>query len=212
MTKQAFTVARVEALQCEPGKQQSMFWDAKVAGFGLRITASGARSYIFESRLFGNTIRTTIGDAKTLDLGAARKEAVRLRGLVDNKIDPREHRAEQAAAHAARKVEAKRRDVTFGEAWDDYVKARKPAWSDRHYQDHLQHAAEGGVAKNRQDPSGPALDPATAQAFGVERRADCGLARIAVRGTADDGGPVVPPLSRVRSLVRRHPGVSRGHS
>jgi integrase len=149
MTKQAFTVARVEGFQCDPGKQQAMFWDAKTAGFGLRVTASGARSYIFESRLFGNTIRTTIGDAKAWELGKARTEASRLRGLVDNGIDPREHRAEQAVAHAARRVEARRRDVTFGEAWDEYVGARKDAWSKRHHSDHLKHAQEGGVSRKR---------------------------------------------------------------
>jgi integrase len=149
MKKQAFTVARVESFECEPGKQQSMLWDAKTAGFGLRVTASGSRSYIFESRLFGNTIRTTIGDARAWELGKARTEASRLRGLVDNGIDPREHRAEQAVAHAARRMEAKRRDVTFGEAWDEYVKARTGAWSARHLQDHLQHAHEGGSAKKR---------------------------------------------------------------
>jgi integrase len=149
MKKLAFTVARVEEFSCEPGKQQSIYWDSKTPGFGLRITAAGARSYIFESRLFGKTIRLTIGDTRTWELGKARTEANRLRGLVDNGIDPREHRAEQQAAHATRQAEARRRDVTLGEAWDEYVEARKPFWSERHYEDHLQHADKGGQPKKR---------------------------------------------------------------
>ena len=149
MAKQGFTVARVEGFSCEPGKQQSIYWDAKTPGFGLRATSTGARAYIFEARLFGKTIRTTIGDARSWELGKARVEANRLRNLIDSGVDPREHRAEQQAAHTARKAEAKRRDVTFGEAWDEYLEARKASWGALHYRDHLRHANEGGKAKKR---------------------------------------------------------------
>lgn len=149
MSKQNFTAARVESLQCEPGKQQTIYWDAKTPGFGLRITGAGARAYIFESRLFGKTIRLTIGDARAWDLGKARTEASRLKTLVDDGKDPREVRAEQQAAHEARQVEARRRDITFGKAWDEYLENRKAFWSERHYLDHQQHANEGGTTKKR---------------------------------------------------------------
>jgi integrase len=147
--KQAFTAARVESFACEPGKQQSIFWDSKTPGLGLRATSSGSRAYIFESRLFGKTIRTTIGDVRTWELGKARIEAGRLKGLVDGGVDPREHRAEQEAAHASRRAEAVRRDVRFGEAWDAYVADRRPQWSELHYHDHVRHADLGGRPKKR---------------------------------------------------------------
>ncbi|CAJ3196914.1 Phage integrase [Burkholderia pseudomallei] len=149
MSKQNLTAARVESLPCELGKQQTIYWDAKTPGFGLRVTTAGARAYIFESRLFGKTIRLTIGDARAWDLGRARTEAARLKTLIDDGKDPREARAQQQAAHEARQAEARRRDVTFGEAWDEYVESRKPFWSERHYNDHLQHADEGGKPKKR---------------------------------------------------------------
>lgn len=149
MKKQPFTVARVEGLACEHGKAQTIHWDSKTPGLGLRVTASGMRAYVFESRLFGKTIRTTIGDARTWELGKARAEATRLKTLIDENIDPREQRAEQQAAHEARHAAAKRQDVTFGEAWDVYVEARKSFWSDRHYQDHQQHAGLGGQPRKR---------------------------------------------------------------
>ncbi|MFZ2989142.1 tyrosine-type recombinase/integrase [Ideonella sp.] len=149
MSKQAFTVARVDSLGCEAGKSQAIHWDAKTPGFGLRVTASGAKSYIFETRLFGKTLRTTIGDPRAWDLARARAEATRLRNLVDSGIDPREHRAEQQAAHEARRAEARRRDITFGEAWDEYVESRRPTWSARHHLDHLKHAQVGGERKKR---------------------------------------------------------------
>lgn len=149
MQKTTFTVARVEGFACEPGKQQTIHWDAKTPGFGIRVTSSGARAYIFESRLFGKTLRTTIGDFRTWELGKARAEATRLKTLVDGGVDPREHRAEQQAAYFARRVEAVRRDASFGQAWDEYVESRRPFWSERHYLDHQLHAAQGGVPKKR---------------------------------------------------------------
>lgn len=149
MAKQGFTAARIEGFACEAGKQQSIFWDTKTPGFGVRATSSGAKAYIFEARLFGNTIRTTIGDTRSWELGKARAEANRLRSLIDVGVDPREHRAEQQAAHAARQVEAKRRYVTFGDAWDEYVAARQPSWGDLHHRDHLRLADEGGKPKKR---------------------------------------------------------------
>src|SRR5262249_36321507 len=62
MHKVNFTVERIVALKCAKGKQQSIFWDRKTPGLGLRVTAAGTKSYIFETRLHGRTLRTTIGD------------------------------------------------------------------------------------------------------------------------------------------------------
>jgi integrase len=149
MKKQSFTVARIDSFECESGRQQSIYWDAKTAGFGLRITAAGSRAYIFESRLYGKTIRVTIGDARAWDLGKARTEASRLRTLVNDGKDPREVRAERQVAHEARRAESRRQEVTFGEVWDEYVQARKPFWSERHHRDHLQHADQGNKPKKR---------------------------------------------------------------
>jgi len=149
MEKQSFTAARVEGFRCEPGKQQTIYWDAKTPGFGLRATASGAKAYVFESRLFGKTIRLTIGDARAWDLSRARTEAARLKTLIDDGKDPREVRAEQQAAHEARRAEAQRQDATFGSVWDQYIESRKAFWGERHYRDHLQHADVGGLPKKR---------------------------------------------------------------
>lgn len=149
MAKQNFTAARIDGLQCESGKQQTIYWDAKTPGFGLRVTAAGSRAYIFESRLFGKTIRVTIGDARAWDLGRARTEASRLKTLIDDGKDPREVRVDMQVAHEARRAEARRQDVTFGDAWDEYVLVRQPFWSERHYRDHIQHANLGGMPRKR---------------------------------------------------------------
>lgn len=144
MSKQNFTAARVESFKCDPEKRQTIYWDAKTQGFGLRVTSTGARAYIFESRLFGKTIRVTIGDARAWELGRARTEAARLRTLVDEGKDPREVRAEMQAEHEARRAESLRQDLLFGEAWGQYLLDRKDKWSDRHLQDHMRLAEPGG--------------------------------------------------------------------
>lgn len=148
-TDLTLTAARVENLPCEPGKQQTIHWDAKTPGFGLRVTAAGARAYIFESRLFGKTLRVTIGNARAWELGRARTEASRLKMLVNEGKDPREVKAEQRQALEARREEAARQHALFGQAWDAYIEERNPFWSERHYRDHVQHASVGGVARKR---------------------------------------------------------------
>jgi hypothetical protein len=45
--KKNFTAAVIAAFECEAGKSQSLYYDAKTANLGLRTTANGAKSYIF---------------------------------------------------------------------------------------------------------------------------------------------------------------------
>ncbi len=59
--RENFTAGRIAAFACPEGKQQAIYWDGKQPGLGLRVTAAGARAYIFESRLKGRTVRVTIG-------------------------------------------------------------------------------------------------------------------------------------------------------
>jgi len=144
MAKENFTADRIRSYQCEPGKQQTIHWDAKIPGFGLRVTKSGTRAFIFESRLFGKTIRSTIGDPRSWDLGKARAEAGRLKTLIDQGLDPREIKAEARAAHEAKAREEAARTVTVGEAWATYLTDRRPHWGERHYHDHIKKAQAGG--------------------------------------------------------------------
>lgn len=62
--KLKFTTGRVAELVCATGKSQTFFWDVSAPGLGLRVTAAGAKSYIFESRVHGKTLRCTIGDRR----------------------------------------------------------------------------------------------------------------------------------------------------
>lgn len=147
--RENFTADRVSKFQCEPGKQQSIFWDGKAPGLGLRVTAKGAKSYIFETRLHGKTLRYTIGDVRTWSIGKAQDEATRLKTLTDQGIDPREQMAEKRAKAEAARAEAKRKDLTLSDVWKVYIEVRKPKWGERSYRDHVVLAAPGGEQRKR---------------------------------------------------------------
>jgi integrase len=149
MKKENFTVGRIAGFKCEAGKDQSIYWDAKIPGLGLRVTANGAASYIFESRLHGKTLRITIGNAKAWVLGQAQTEAARLKTLVDQEIDPRQERADKHATAEAGRLEAKRQKVTLGDAWAAYIVERRFRWSELHYRDHIDLSSQGGQPKKR---------------------------------------------------------------
>jgi integrase len=149
VAKVNFTATRIDGHACPDGKSQAFLWDSKASGLGLRVTAAGAKAYIFQAKLSGDTIRVTIGAPRDWTIDKAQEEARRLQRLIDDGVDPREHAAEQLAAREARKAEARRQDVTLSEAWSVYASARKPHWTGRYYQDHLYAVADGGEEKKR---------------------------------------------------------------
>src|SRR5208282_6885841 len=64
-------------------------WDRKVIGLALRTTKAGVRSWIFERRLHGQTVRITIGRADDWKRKAVQIKARQLATDFDNGIDPR---------------------------------------------------------------------------------------------------------------------------
>jgi integrase len=148
-----FTADRVIGYQCKPGKQQSIYWDGKTPGLGLRVTVSGAKSYIFQTDLSGKTIRMTIGDPGNWPLGKAQKEASRLKAMTDQSIDPRQVIADKQAAkvgaQAEQEAQQARETVTIGKAWDDYIYNMKPTWGNLHLLDHHKAMQAGGEKRTR---------------------------------------------------------------
>lgn len=144
MKKINFTAERLSSFSCPVGKQQEFLWDARTPGLGVRATARQAKSFIFETRLHGRTLRMTIGDVKTWMIGQAQREATRLKALTDQGIDPRAERAAMRARADAEQAREKREKTSVGEAWSSYIAARRERWGDRHYADHIRLSALGG--------------------------------------------------------------------
>jgi len=151
MKRENFTAERVAGFKCKPDKQQSIYWDGKTPGLGLRVTATGAKSYIFETSLHGKTIRMTIGDPRTWKIAEAQVEATRLKSMTDQGDDPRQVRAAKEAEASALVLKRTSESVTVAEAWQDYVAERsasmkdgKPEWGDKHRACHTYFVQAGG--------------------------------------------------------------------
>jgi hypothetical protein len=116
---QELTAGAIERLTCPTGKQQAFMRDTKAPGLRVRVTAAGAKSYVFEAKLNRQTIRRTLGDVRTLSIEDARDAARTLAKTVKtDKQDPREVQRQQQAAKAASKAAAAVQAVTVGEVWN----------------------------------------------------------------------------------------------
>jgi integrase len=95
------------------GAREVTYWDDELPGFGLRVLASGARSWLVRYRVAttGRQQFKSLGSVQVLDVAKARKEARKLLASVETGADPR-------AAH-----EAERRKVaeTVGKLVTLYV-------------------------------------------------------------------------------------------
>ena len=93
------------------GAKDKLVWDAKLPGFGLKVTPAGSKVFVYQYRLGGRGAkvrRYTIGKYGPLTPDKARGEAERLAMLVAQGIDPQ---------HA--KVERQRQSVSL--AFDTYL-------------------------------------------------------------------------------------------
>ncbi len=148
-----FTADRIAGFKCKPGKRQSIYWDGKTPGLGLRVTAAGAKAFIFQTDLDGKTIRMTIGDPRTWGIGSAQGEATRLKAMTDQGIDPRQVIADGIAAKEAKAaalvMQEAREVITVGMAWNEYIAAMKPAWGALHLHDHVKAMQAGGEKRTR---------------------------------------------------------------
>jgi integrase len=164
---QDLTAGLIERLTCPAGKLQTFMRDTKAPGLRVRATPAsaknpdGIKAFVYEAKLNRQTIRRTIGDVRVWDIEAARTEARRLAVVVrSDKEDPRELERQQEANKAALiaavaakvdadRVEAATRALTVGEAWQNYMEARRARWGALHLADHIRLSAAGGVPRKR---------------------------------------------------------------
>lgn len=95
----------------EPNGRDYFIWCDELPGFGVRIFASGRRSYLVQYRANGRSRRATIGLHGALTADEARREAKALLGQVARGEDPAEERATRRAS------------MTIAELCDRYLEA-----------------------------------------------------------------------------------------
>lgn len=109
------TINKTSVDGTHPGETDKMLWDDKIKGFGLKVTPSGAKTYLFQYRIGGRgakTRRFTIGKHGALTAEKARREADRLHILVRQGIDPQAEKQDR---------QRKAIDLAFSDYADRFV-------------------------------------------------------------------------------------------
>lgn len=147
------TAGRAESFTCPRDKSQAFLWDSEAPALALRVTPTGRKTYVFESRLHRATVRINIGTAADWPIEKARGEAKRLKMLVDSGTDPREVERQRATDKAALAASAAAKSLTVEEVWPLYLEQGRPkrrdAWKPRYLLDLKAMSAAGGVKKKR---------------------------------------------------------------
>src|ERR1039457_3670353 len=117
-----------------PTTGQKFIRDAKVSGLALRITARGAKAFVWEGRCGTAKYRRTLGAYPALSLESARKAAVEINSAIGRGRDPF---AEEETASAAANAE-----LTFGDLEREFFERyatplRKAAGTIRNYRNDL---------------------------------------------------------------------------
>lgn len=119
---QRFSIDSIERLHCPDGKSQAFMRCAEVKGLQVRVTAAGSKSYVYQRKTNGQSIRLTIGAVSAWSINDAQKEARRLAVTLDKGDDPRQVALDKQAAKAAAKAELDRLSIfTFAALMVDYA-------------------------------------------------------------------------------------------
>jgi integrase len=130
LTKESIDKAKLP----ESGRKERFIRDDIVRGLGVRVTASGAKSFIFEGRVKGRPRRLTLGAWPDLNVVMARERAMEIRTAIARGEDP-----------AADSKEA-RHELTLGEL--------AAAYMERHAKPHKRSADEDENILRRYVPKG----------------------------------------------------------
>jgi integrase len=158
--KVKLTAGRIADFQCPKDKTRAYLWCNEVKGLGIIATTAGAKSFIFQSKVNGKSMRLTIGDAGVWSIAKAQAEARRLQTVIDTGNDPRQVKAEQEAAKEAKAAALTQKQVsesvTVAEAWQAYIADRSasmrdgaPEWGEKHKAHHAYCVQAGGEKRTR---------------------------------------------------------------
>lgn len=117
-----FTKAAIDALSLPPKGGRSYFYDTKQRGLGIRVTSSGAKTFIVYRWVNGKPERVTLGRYPDLTIEQARGRAAEASAAIARGENPNDKRR------------AARAELTFGELFHEYMerhaKAHKRSWKE----------------------------------------------------------------------------------
>ena len=91
------TQANVTKAKLPTDKQEAIYWDDEMAGFGLRLRSGGSRTFIVQYKIGAKHRRMTLGNAFKVTADDARKQAKQIFGKVVGGHDPASERAARVA-------------------------------------------------------------------------------------------------------------------
>jgi integrase len=183
------TVGAIDRLTCRTDiKCQAFMRDSEVPALRVRVTNTGAKSFVFEKKLHRQTIRRTIGSTTDWTIEAARKAAQALAVTLDKGDDPRALDRAEAEAKAQAKAEKERAaKFTFGALMADYA-------NELERQGKTSHSKVRGIIKLHLTEGAPKLANTTAALVTAEQMADL------LRGLSEAGKERT--AGKVRSYCR----------
>ena len=91
------TQTNATKLKLPADKQEAIYWDDEIAGFGLRLRAGGSRTFVVQYKIGSKHRRITLGNAFKVTADDARKKAKQIFGKVADGKDPANERATRVA-------------------------------------------------------------------------------------------------------------------
>lgn len=113
-------------LQVERLKKPGLYLDGK--GLYLRISPTGARSWVWRYMLRGQPREMGLGAADLVSLTEAREQLQRWRKVRATGADPIEVRRQERVQKEAERARAAAAGVTFREVAESLIKAKSPEW------------------------------------------------------------------------------------
>lgn len=138
--KTKLTTNKIEKLQ--PEDKQYFVYDDKFAGFGLRVSPGGSKSFFYQGRIggIGQPKRVTLGKYPLMSLQDAIDAASLMSKQMAGGIDPRRQKTEQLEKNKKFAREQVRKSLTFGDLFTHYINTHKSEWSEGYLRDHLESA------------------------------------------------------------------------
>jgi integrase len=129
----AQTVNQLTATKLQKLKAPGMYPDG--AGLYLQVTGEDAKSWLLRYSLRGKAREMGLGSLRKVSLADARRKAAECHKLLDEHVDPIEHRAKVRTSAAL----ANAKTITFKEAADRYIAMRSKGSKN------VKHAAQWGT-------------------------------------------------------------------
>jgi integrase len=146
----------VDALK--PGNRDRFAWDSEIKGFGVKVTTTGHKVFLFVYRFprgrKGKVKRFTIGTYGNVTADTARDTAKKLAGMVTDKKDPMAAlQADRVEAEAERRAPRKSVEKIAGDFIEKHHKRQNRTWHeakrliDRHIVPAWKHRQIGSITR-----------------------------------------------------------------